>query len=230
MAKAFFATTHLLICADSEAEACDVVSALLTENGTHAEPPALIDWSYAVGADDRYAGPRERDIPDDYDRDEFPLHTLAAPADNPLLPCLRSVLVEVAALGLDPLHPLAVMAANAQAEIGRTGKLPPCSEAASESPEHFSDLGVAGWTDADQRAAESEGWAIFDCTGSDNGGFQLCRDDSTMVFESDYEAWMHVWTRMVLDDPLAIKALDFLMVNNPMEYFAIHRFNTPFKG
>jgi hypothetical protein len=45
--KAFIATVNLVIRAQSWAEACDGVSALLSETGMHDRPdPVLFDWAY----------------------------------------------------------------------------------------------------------------------------------------------------------------------------------------
>lgn len=45
--KAFIATVNLVIRAQSWAEACDGVSALLTETGMHDQTdPVLLDWAY----------------------------------------------------------------------------------------------------------------------------------------------------------------------------------------
>jgi hypothetical protein len=63
--KAFIATVHLLIEANSEAEACDIVSALLSENGTHNKDTGLIDWSYIAHKSD-FASPVETIVPDGY--------------------------------------------------------------------------------------------------------------------------------------------------------------------
>lgn len=66
MKTAFVATVTLFIDADSEAEACDGVSALLTENmREYMTPPnesCLLDWHYHS-----YPCPVETQIPDDYE-------------------------------------------------------------------------------------------------------------------------------------------------------------------
>lgn len=66
MKTAFIATVTLLIDADSEAEACDGVTALLTENmrkyATVPENTCLLDWHYH-----NYQCPVETQIPDDYE-------------------------------------------------------------------------------------------------------------------------------------------------------------------
>ncbi len=71
--KAFIATVHLAIRAESWAQACDGVSALLTDTGMHDQTdPVLFDWSYV--AEQIYpigAWPRQIDLPDGWaDRPE----------------------------------------------------------------------------------------------------------------------------------------------------------------
>ena len=66
MKTAFVATVTMLIDADSEAAACDGVTALLTENmkkySDNPEWTCLIDWHYY-----NYQAPEETQIPDDYE-------------------------------------------------------------------------------------------------------------------------------------------------------------------
>ncbi len=64
--KAFIATVDLVIRAASWAEACDGISALLTENGMHDKTdPVLFDWSYAPEQiHPTGAWPKELDLPD----------------------------------------------------------------------------------------------------------------------------------------------------------------------
>ena len=42
--KKYIATVNIVVCAESEAEACDSISACLTEN--LMESGAIVDWSY----------------------------------------------------------------------------------------------------------------------------------------------------------------------------------------
>jgi hypothetical protein len=74
--NAFLATVHILVRASSDSEAADVVSAVLTEGGIYEPDSGVIDWSYRF-VRDRYRHPAAVVVPDDYDRDEFPLHSLA---------------------------------------------------------------------------------------------------------------------------------------------------------
>ena len=73
---AFLATVHILVAATSDSEAADTISGLLTEGGIYEPGSGIIDWSYRF-AGDRYRYPAAVVVPDDYDRDEFPLHELA---------------------------------------------------------------------------------------------------------------------------------------------------------
>lgn len=86
------------------------------------------------------------------------------------------------------------------------------------------------WTVEDGAAAQTEGWGIFECYGSDNGPFQLCRIDDPEVFAADLGAQiLRTWT----DDTevwefvrssgsdLHTKALAFLREQNPAEYESI---------
>lgn len=58
----FLATVHLLISADSQDEACDVVSGLLSENGTHKPGSGLLQWGYTLKYGD-YVYPYETTAP-----------------------------------------------------------------------------------------------------------------------------------------------------------------------
>ena len=73
----YFATVHLLINADSDGEAADAVSALLSENGIYSDDPALMDWEYTRKGD-HFNAPRAVDVPEDYDRNDDALYLLNA--------------------------------------------------------------------------------------------------------------------------------------------------------
>lgn len=49
--RVFHATIHVLIPADSWADACDTMTALLTETGMNPDigEPSLVDWAYCFG-------------------------------------------------------------------------------------------------------------------------------------------------------------------------------------
>lgn len=69
--RAFYATVRLVIIADSYNNACDAMTALLSEQGMHENPPALMNWEYA----DPINEPRAIYVPNDYvpDVDKFPI-------------------------------------------------------------------------------------------------------------------------------------------------------------
>jgi hypothetical protein len=100
---------------------------------------------------------------------------------------------------------------------------------------------VLAWTDADHDAANSEGWDLFDCDGSENGPVQLCKIDDpeawaedrgvtiTQTWQADNEAWVYVWTN---PSDLHTKALAMVKAENPVEYEAIEQWvnNNEAKG
>ena len=65
--KVAMATVRLLLDVEHEDEASDLLSVLLTENGTHKEGSGIIDWSHLKGLDDKF------DYPEmvDYDDSEY---------------------------------------------------------------------------------------------------------------------------------------------------------------
>lgn len=71
--------------------------------------------------------------------------------------------------------------------------------------------------------AYREGWAIFDCDGSDNGRWQLCRIDEDEIFATDEAAWRHVWTHAEAGSAYHQAALAYLKRHNPGEYDCIAR-------
>ena len=80
------------------------------------------------------------------------------------------------------------------------------------------------WLPKHDGAAIAEGWSIFDCDGSDNGRWQLCRiDGASMLPEfqplaSDDEAWKIVATGTGAHH---LAARQFLKVHNPQEFAAV---------
>lgn len=80
---------------------------------------------------------------------------------------------------------------------------------------------LEGWTIADSRAAITEGWDVFDCDGSDNGRFQICKRDDMTTFDIDDDVWVHVAKRATDGSALHVRALAFIMQHNPIEYNAI---------
>lgn len=77
------------------------------------------------------------------------------------------------------------------------------------------------WTETDQRLASSEGWNIWDCSGSGNGRTQLCRCDEMENFADDHAAWKHVWEKAREGSELHQKALRLIHKHNQNESSAI---------
>jgi hypothetical protein len=90
---------------------------------------------------------------------------------------------------------------------------------------------IEGWTLADSKAARAEGWDVWDCDGSENGRFQLCRCDDDpeaercdatgemrgAAFDDDEGAWRHVVALAREGSALHVKALAFITAQNPIE-------------
>lgn len=77
------------------------------------------------------------------------------------------------------------------------------------------------WSTADSKAAEQEGWDIFDSKGSANGDWQLQKIDDPSIphpFVKDQEAWVIVARG---ETELHRKAMAFLQLNNRQEWLAI---------
>lgn len=92
------------------------------------------------------------------------------------------------------------------------------------------------WTPEDSAAALAQGWEIFSTNRDDDWcktrkglryghrPYELQRDDDAEIFANDDEAWTFVWLAGLADDPVATRALVFLMQNSPVEYAAIRDF------
>jgi hypothetical protein len=79
-------------------------------------------------------------------------------------------------------------------------------------------------TPFDNTQAEKEGWAIFDCAGtSENGRWQLQRDDESEVFTDDAEAWRFVNHMAETGSQYHQEALEWLAMWNQQEFEAIQR-------
>lgn len=76
-------------------------------------------------------------------------------------------------------------------------------------PEHF-----------DNTQAMSEGWAISACTGVDEK-WRLERIDEDEKFADDFDAWGHVGREALKGSIYHIRALKFLEVNEPIEFFRV---------
>lgn len=81
-----------------------------------------------------------------------------------------------------------------------------------------------------QRApATLEGWAIFECDGSENGPYQLCRiddqdDPAGVQPESDDHAWLAVTGRARDGSSYHQRCLDLIAELNPQERESIRKF------
>jgi hypothetical protein len=85
----------------------------------------------------------------------------------------------------------------------------------------------------DNTRAVREGWAIFDCDGSENGRWQLCRVDDPAAwpegatdltepaFPGDGAAWTFVADKAKAGSAYHQAALDFIRERNPAEFAAI---------
>jgi hypothetical protein len=73
----------------------------------------------------------------------------------------------------------------------------------------------------DNTQAESEGWSIFVCFGSENGQFQIQRIDEMEVFSSDDEAWELVVSKARSGSEYHRSALQYLRESNPIEWDSI---------
>jgi hypothetical protein len=87
------------------------------------------------------------------------------------------------------------------------------------------------WTAEDRAAADREGWDIFQCDGSGGGLWQIQKFDDVddelapviienvgRLWETDTEAWLHIWT---VPSDLHARALAFIRALNPLEWDAI---------
>lgn len=72
--------------------------------------------------------------------------------------------------------------------------------------------------DFDNGVAGAEGWGIFECGGSANGYYQLCRLDEEAIFASDDEAWKHVVAKVAEGSAYHRSALDYIRAHNPIEW------------
>lgn len=62
MKSRIVATVRILVDTDDPSASSDILSSLLSENGTHAENSSILDWEYV--------GIKAVEIPDDYQCDD----------------------------------------------------------------------------------------------------------------------------------------------------------------
>lgn len=93
----------------------------------------------------------------------------------------------------------------------------------------MTSIGDAVYAEAQERLrvdinlrAEPQGWGIFDCSGSENARYHLCRTDDVAIFPDDDEVWSHVWNR-ANENPIGLEAeaLGWLKRYSPEEYRCI---------
>lgn len=93
------------------------------------------------------------------------------------------------------------------------------------------DTDVLNWTEAEEASAARQGWHIFDCDGSFNGRWQVCRFDDppawTKAFGftpaalgADDDAVAAMCAAVKRSEPHAIKAWEFIRDSNPAEFEA----------
>lgn len=73
-------------------------------------------------------------------------------------------------------------------------------------------------SDFDNGVASAEGWAIFECGGSANGIYQLCRCDEEAIFPDDDAAWAHVVKKVAEGSTYHRSALDYIRAHNTIEW------------
>lgn len=90
---------------------------------------------------------------------------------------------------------------------------------------HTSDADLIGaqvdfdsTVDFDNGIASTEGWGIFECGGSANGVYQLCRMDAEAVFPDDDSAWKHVVAKVAEGSSYHRAALDYIRAHNTIEW------------
>ena len=107
MPTRYIATVHIMLKAESETEAWDAFSGLLTECGIYNPETGVVDWCYTRPADPRGGvsptAPRAYAVPDEWDRDKDSLAGFLA-ANKPLQPISvwqQQVVIGATRLGYD---------------------------------------------------------------------------------------------------------------------------------
>ena len=95
----YIATVHLLFNAQNQADACDTVSAMLTEN-LQQQPDCLVSWSY-VRQGQEFPEPEEIKVPSDWD-DEADWRNNSILANKlAAFPSLLDALISLTELSID---------------------------------------------------------------------------------------------------------------------------------
>lgn len=68
---------------------------------------------------------------------------------------------------------------------------------------------------------QGRGWAVFHCSGSIHGEYQIQRFDEEALFANDTDAWDHVWTQALMGDRICLTALRFIREHNAAEFAMI---------
>jgi hypothetical protein len=63
-----------------------------------------------------------------------------------------------------------------------------------------------------------EGWDVFYTGRSEDHAYELQRDDELQVFDTDEDAWLHVWTQAHVGSAVHSAVLAFLEAESPTEY------------
>jgi hypothetical protein len=83
------------------------------------------------------------------------------------------------------------------------------------------------WTDADDKRAVSEGWSLFNLPDQRRPDRKpdIERIDDMDTFQTDMEAWVHIWKRAnVEDSPFHLKVIRILKAMNPEEFQMIEQY------
>lgn len=72
--------------------------------------------------------------------------------------------------------------------------------------------------------AASEGWGIFESNGDVAEQIHLARDDEAGTFETDADAWLHVWAKARAGSAAHKDALNHLQEQSPIRYADLVKF------
>lgn len=83
---------------------------------------------------------------------------------------------------------------------------------------------IPEWYERYGGQANAEGWNIFDSHGSENGPWQIQRDDDMGQFPNDDAVWTYVWQRAQQGSVMHQEALEIIKEHNPQEYQSIREY------
>ena len=95
------------------------------------------------------------------------------------------------------------------------------SEAVSTRAGSEAFPGLEGWTLEQSKAADEEGWNLFDCSGPADAAIQMQADDEAGLFKCDQDVWRHVVGKAGEESELHRAALDFLEQHSRKEHTTI---------